>query len=200
MNRFFALVFLLLPVACLAQRPADYWVAYTDTSSGDPLTGYKSLDGNIAIAAKYLWASDTFYTMAIVFDQGWIGINRKQEIILRPFIFDNGPDYVVEGLFRFVEGEKMGFADPDGHKVIPARYDFVTPFEEGLAAYTLGGYKQYDQSRQHWWWTGGYEQGFVNRDGQEFREAGPLQGKRRKALTREGKPVVLDGKGRIIKK
>ncbi len=200
MTRLLILFLLLISCSAFAQAPADYWIAYTDTSSGDQLTGYKRPDGSIVIPAKYLWASDTFYKMAMVFDQGWIGINREQEVLLRPFIYDNDPDYVVEGLFRFVDKEKIGFADEDGNKVIPARYDFVTPFDNGLAAYTQGGHKEYDQGGEHWWWAGGDEHGFVNRDGQEFTEAEPLQHQQRRALTRAGQWVWLDEQGRIIKK
>lgn len=196
-------IFLLLicfTATAFAQHRNDYWVAYTDTGTEDQLVGYKKADGSIALPAKYLWvATDTFYTMAIVFDQGWAGINREGKVILRPFIFDNGPDDVSEGLFRFEENERIGFADLTGTKVISARYGFAEPFSEGLAAYTKGGHKQYDQGGEHWWWTGGDETGYVNKAGQEFARAGVLKNKQREAWTRDGKHVLLDSQGNVIK-
>ena len=47
--------------------------------------------------------------MAIVLDskEGWTGISKNGSIILRPYIYDNGPDYVEEGLFRYTEGKKL---------------------------------------------------------------------------------------------
>lgn len=38
--------------------------------------------------------------MAIVFKNWeWVGIDKNENIILKPFIFDNGSDYLEEGLF-----------------------------------------------------------------------------------------------------
>ncbi|MFO1471223.1 MAG: WG repeat-containing protein [Turneriella sp.] len=74
----------------------------------------------------------------IITEEGWVAINRKKKILYRPFIFDNGPDYVQEGLLRFVENGKMGFANEAGKKVIPAQFDFVYPFEKGRARFCNG--------------------------------------------------------------
>ncbi len=155
------------------QKP-DYWLSYTDTSSGESLSGYKKMDGSIAIPAKYLWvATDTFDKMAIVFDHGWVGIDRSGKVILHPFIFDNGPDYVTEGLFRFEENGKTGFADINGVQVIPARYSFATPFAEGLSSFAIGGYKKYDKGGEHWTWAGGEVQGYVNKKGRSLKKCCP---------------------------
>lgn len=71
---------------------------------------------------------------ALVYDgQGLLYIDRAGRPVLRPFIYDNGPDYPQEGLARFVENGKMGFHDETLKIVIPARYDFVFPFENGKA-------------------------------------------------------------------
>lgn len=59
--------------------------------------------------------------------------NRKGEFLLHPYWFDNGPDYLEEGLRRFVEGTKMGFADRYGTKKIPAVYGYVSSFNYGVA-------------------------------------------------------------------
>lgn len=74
----------------------------------------------------------------IITEEGWVAINRKKKILYRPFIFDNGSDYVQEGLLRFVENGKMGFVNEAGKKVIPAQFDFVYPFEKGRARFCNG--------------------------------------------------------------
>src|SRR5690606_27073629 len=61
--------------------------------------------------------------------QGWLYVDRDRQPVLRPYIFDNGPDYYEEGLARFVDHGKMGFHSEALHIVVPAIYDFVFPFE-----------------------------------------------------------------------
>jgi hypothetical protein len=75
---------------------------------------------------------------------GWVAINRKKKVLYRPFIYDNGPDYVQEGLLRFVENGKMGFVNEAGKKVIKAQFDFVFPFEKGRARFCNGCQKIQD--------------------------------------------------------
>ncbi|AUL13991.1 WG repeat-containing protein [Bordetella bronchiseptica] len=65
--------------------------------------------------------------------QGWVYIDRAHRPVLRPFIYDNGPDYYEEGLARFVDHGRMGFHDEALNIVIPAEYDFVFPFQGGKA-------------------------------------------------------------------
>jgi hypothetical protein len=57
---------------------------------------------------------------------------------VRPYWFDNGPDLNVEGLFRFVDGRRMGFADRSGNVVIPARHSYADPFEYGYSFFCDG--------------------------------------------------------------
>lgn len=114
---------------------------YSDSTTGEILYGFKQNE-EPKIKAKYLNSyTDTLHKMAIVQDRqkGWIGINKNDSIILFPYIYDNGPDYLSEGLFRFVEDDKMGFANADGEKIIPAHFDFLTSFKDGIAKYYIGG-------------------------------------------------------------
>lgn len=71
----------------------------------------------------------------ILTPEGWVAINRRKQVLYTPFIYDNGPDYVHEGLLRFVENGKMGFVNEAGKKVIKAQFDFVFPFEDGWARF-----------------------------------------------------------------
>ena len=74
------------------------------------------------------------YGHALIMDQqGWLYVDRDQRPVLRPFLYDNGPDYYEEGLARFVDNGKMGFHNEALHIVVPAVYDFAFPFENGEA-------------------------------------------------------------------
>lgn len=162
---------------------------YSDTLMGQVLYGYK-YKGKIQIQAKYLSTySDNLCNMAIVYDRGkaWVGIDKNDSIILTPFIYDNCPDYVEEGLFRFVENKKLGFATLEGQKVISAQFDFVSPFKNGYATYYIGGERIYENGKTekqimtesgyaglidlHWTWGGNIiETGYINKHGQRFKE------------------------------
>jgi len=105
-------------------------------------TGFKDMKGDIVIPAIFEHSfTDTFdHKIAFVLDksQGFIAIDRSGKKVLTPFVYDNGPDYINEGLFRFVENKKMGFSDEDGKIIIPAKYEFVSYFEGGLACFGNG--------------------------------------------------------------
>lgn len=63
-----------------------------------------------------------------------------------PFRYDNGPDYVREGLYRIVDGKgRMGYADESGRVVIAPRFAFAHPFEGGKAKVPGSG-------GEHWSW------------------------------------------------
>lgn len=70
--------------------------------------------------------------------EGWALIDRQGNALLRPFIFDNWPDEFSDGLARFIQDGKIGYFNPKGEVVVPARYDFGEPFSNGLAAVCLG--------------------------------------------------------------
>ena len=56
------------------------------------------------------------------------------------FQYDNGDDYVSEGLYRIVDRKgRIGYADETGKTVIRPRFAFGYPFEGGS-----GG--------EHWYW------------------------------------------------
>lgn len=93
--------------------------------------------GNVVIENKeYLMSfTDTFYTMAIVLseEEGFIGIDRNQKTLFNIFNYDNGPDYVSEGLFRIIEKGRIGYANLTGEIVINPEYSCAYPFENGKA-------------------------------------------------------------------
>jgi hypothetical protein len=189
---------LVLSMAAYSQDMTqdDFLVAFEKGG----LYGFQTTEGAVVLKPQYEQVfQDTLRRMALVVKAGKIvGINRKGAVLLHPFIYDNGPDYVVEGVFRMVENEKMGFATLDGSVIIPAIFDFVTPFEQGLAAYILGGAKVYDKNNEHWEWGGGHEKGYVNQLGQLFSEVETAADGTRRAVTKDGKKVILNKKGIII--
>lgn len=102
--------------------------------------GYQDPQGNMVIPPKYKMAHDfnSSGIAAVLDEKGWTYINDKGENLVRPFYFDNGPDYFIEGLARFEANGKMGFFDESGQIVIPAKFDFVGPFSAGLARFCMG--------------------------------------------------------------
>jgi hypothetical protein len=196
----FIIILTLWSSIIFGQKSKNYLISFTDSSSGKELIGYKTVEGKIVIPAKYQYSNtDTMYNMAIVLKEfTWVGINRNDSVILIPFIYDNGPDYIEEGLFRFVENGKIGFANLNGEKVIPAIFDFVDFFRNGIAEYTLGGQRIVDG--EHWSWGGGYETGYINKQGQLFIKVTDLNGNYREAWTKQMKKHVrLNKQGQIVK-
>ncbi len=90
---------------------------------------------------------DTIFVMALSFnghgiapvvdDSGWVYIDTRGKKVRRPFIYDNGPDYFIEGLSRYLDHKKIGFINTGGEIQIKAQFEFVRPFSEGLAAFCV---------------------------------------------------------------
>ncbi|MGB4774909.1 MAG: WG repeat-containing protein [Daejeonella sp.] len=194
------LTLLFLTNLSFGQKNKDYLISYVDSSSGKELIGFKSRKGEIIIKAKFSQTyTDTLYNMVIVYNDGeWIGIDRDEKLILKPFIYDNGPDYIEEGFFRFEENNKIGFADANGVKVLSANFDFATPFTNGISEYKLGGHRKYEKDG-HWFWVEAYESGYLNKSGQRFKRITELKGNKREAWTKGNKHFLLNNKGKIIK-
>ena len=118
------------------------------------MVGFKTVTGKEVIKVKY-WAigydkkfPEKMYKAACVYsNSGWIFINRIDSIILTPYIYGSGPDYIKEGLFRFVENLKIGFANNKFKKVISAKNSFETLFEQGYAVYFSCGEKIYELNK-----------------------------------------------------
>lgn len=86
--------------------------------------------------------SDTIRTFGIVVEEGssvsdLIGIDPAGNRLYEIYWFDNGPDYVEDGLFRILRNGRMGFADTTGRVVIEPQFACATPFAEGKAKVTF---------------------------------------------------------------
>ena len=76
--------------------------------------------------------------LAAVFVDGKAFCVSKDGRSARVHYFDNGADYFVEGRARTISKGKYGFIDRKLNVVIKPEYDFVLPFERGLAAVCNG--------------------------------------------------------------
>lgn len=75
--------------------------------------------------------------------------DRRGNLLYHPLVYDNGPDYFVEGLTRCVENDKIGFADRRGKVVITPQWDWVSPFQYGYAWACKDCYLDYSRDAEH---------------------------------------------------
>ena len=143
----YALLFCIFTTGCLdGQKQSDHAILIAYTSTEFPELGssvcYLNERGDTVIPfGKYHYGgSDTIRHIGFVVEPhtpGWTTINNKGEKLFYTFSFDNGPDYVEEGLFRIINDEMlMGFADTLGNVVIQPQFAFVFPFKDGKAEVT----------------------------------------------------------------
>jgi hypothetical protein len=64
--------------------------------------------------------------------------DRQGQFLFHPYWFDNGPDLYNDGLMRFIENNKFGFADIQGKKKIEAKFDYAEAFRYGLSFVCTG--------------------------------------------------------------
>ena len=109
----------------------------------DPETmdcGYMNAAGDtvIPLGKYYMCVTDTLKVFAIVATNSEIiGIDAKENRLFEVFNYDNGPDYISEGLFRIVENDLIGYANEQGEIVISPIYTCAWPFEEGRAKVSI---------------------------------------------------------------
>lgn len=124
----------------------DYLVSFSEESEFTPgiSCGYKNLKGEIIIPiGKYNYCfTDTFKNSAFVYDSKLtdskiVAIDRNENILFDAYMFDNGPDYLSDGLFRIIRDGKIGFADKNGNIVITPKYECAEPFKQGIARVTF---------------------------------------------------------------
>ena len=59
-------------------------------------------------------------------------IDNQGKELFYVYKYDNGPDYIREGLFRIMDEDGwIGFADSLGNVVIKPQFKFATSFENG---------------------------------------------------------------------
>ncbi|MCR5890973.1 WG repeat-containing protein [Hymenobacter sp. J193] len=129
----------------LVQRLSDDACAYV-SAAGDTVIPF----GRYARAA-----TERFDKVALVLQPGgnWVGIDRQERVLFRPFIFDNGPDYPAEGVLRIVDAAGLiGYADTaTGRVVLAPQYEAAFPFEHGRAR--VGRRCQLVREGEHSYWA-----------------------------------------------
>lgn len=100
--------------------------------------GYIDSDGATVIPmGKYAYCfTDTIRDLGMVLQKGTgkiVGIDQNGKELFEVFKYDNGPDYVANGLFRIIKNGKIGYADLKGNILIEPIFDCAYPFEEEYA-------------------------------------------------------------------
>lgn len=98
-------------------------------------------------------------------DHSWYYIKRDGATL--PVItFDNGADYFSEGLVRSRVGGKIAYFDAQFKQVIPPKYDWGWPFEDGKALVCIGCAEGVRDGEGHSKVEGG-RWGYIDRNGRE---------------------------------
>lgn len=137
--------------------------------------GFKDEQGKVVIPPQYCAVFQEVFSdrIACVVDarrktpdgkNAMLAIDKCNQVVLEPFVFDNGPDYVREGVFRFWKNGKLGYADKDGNVVIEPRFDFAGPFDQGMTGFCMGC--KPEKFQEYVEWTGG-KWGFIDKTGKE---------------------------------
>jgi hypothetical protein len=123
-----------------SQKGPLYKIVHANAEQQE-IIGFVNAKGDTIIPmGKYNYAyTDTIIDFGIVLhpQQGWIGINAQDQKLFQIFQYDNGPDYVEEGLFRIVAEGKIGYANTKGEIVIAPQFKCAYPFEGGKAKVSL---------------------------------------------------------------
>ena len=93
-------------------------------------------------------------------------IDNQGKELFYVFKYDNGPDYIREGLFRIMdENGLIGFADSLGNVVIKPQFKFAFPFKNGRAKVTFTGEEKTIFNEEHHEWVSNEWQ-YINKKGE----------------------------------
>jgi hypothetical protein len=155
----FRMCLLLLPLAaCQPTAPAsltDAPLRLVMHPTSDAYAYVAATGDTVIPFGRYpMAATERFDQLALVLKPGvgWVGINRREQVLFKAFVFDNGPDYPAQGLMRIVnDANLIGFADTaTGRVVLPPRYEAAFPFENGRAR--VGRHCQLETDGEHSSW------------------------------------------------
>lgn len=113
---------------------------------GVPVCYLNERGDTIVPYGKYRYCqTDTIKKIGFVYenkpkDARIICINDAGKELFYVFKYDNGPDYIQEGLFRIMDEDGLvGFADSLGNVIIEPQFKFAYPFKGGKTKATLKG-------------------------------------------------------------
>lgn len=106
--------------------------------------GYVNPAGDTIVpVGKYmLCLTDTIRTFGIVAPNtpdfsAYHGIDKQGRLLYEIPNYDNGPDWLADGLFRVIRNGKIGYADEEGYIKIDPQFECANPFDEGRAKVAL---------------------------------------------------------------
>lgn len=103
--------------------------------------GYVNGSGDtiIALGLYKMSSNDTVTTYGTAFkeDGSCVAFNAEGKELYEVYVYDNGPDYISDGLFRIKKEDKIGYANDKGEIVIEPMYQCAQPFENGQAKVSL---------------------------------------------------------------
>lgn len=123
-------------------------IAYTNEEyleAGVPVCYLNERGDTIVPYGKYRFCqTDTIRNIGFVYENRRnaqiVCIDNQGKELFNVFKYDNGADYVREGLFRITDDKGLiGFADTLGNIVIKPQFKFAFPFKNGKAKVTFSG-------------------------------------------------------------
>ena len=133
---------------------------------------YLNEQGDTIISyGKYKFCqTDTIRNIGFVYenkqDARIVCIDNQGKELFYVFKYDNGPDYIREGLFRIMdENGWIGFSDSLGNVVIKPQFKFAFPFKGGKAKVTFTGEEKAIFNGEHYEWVSNEWQ-YINRKGE----------------------------------
>lgn len=152
MRSLLSIVAIFLPLFLYSQSEEECLSVFYNSDSSH--CGYKNVEGDTVVALEYISCfrdSICSFGMVITTDGQALAFNENGEFLYEVFWFDNGPDYLVEGMFRIVKDSLIGYANAAGEIVIEPQYTCAWPFENGSAEVSLDCEKV--RYREHWTWV-----------------------------------------------
>lgn len=150
-------------------------IAYTnkeDLEAGAPVCYLNEHGDTIVPYGKYKFCqADTIRNIGFVYenkpDVKIICIDVEGRKLFNVFEYDNGVDYVREGLFRITDNNGLiGFADTLGNMVVTPQFKFAFPFENGKAKVTFSGESKEvpdSNGEKHYWDSSDWH--YINKNG-----------------------------------
>ncbi|MFB5946219.1 WG repeat-containing protein [Albibacterium profundi] len=167
-------LFVLIALELFGQN-TDIWVSYYNS---DHLYGYKNAKGEVMISPRFKGRSRKFDKVVAVLEETNSGYesyymlkNGNKFGRDSVYVFGTELDCESEGYIRFEDRqtEQVGMFNEFGEVAIPAEYNAITRFRNGLAFALMNAKKEYwdkndnHEGCNHWSWTGG-EQVLINQN------------------------------------
>lgn len=151
--------------------PTEPYLVCNYTADEEPYFLNEKGEEIIPVGKYAMSYSDTIRDYGMVMDSTgriW-AITQTDSVLFEVYNFDNGPDYVEEGLFRILKDGLIGFANEAGEVVIEPQYQCAFPFEGGSAkvAFDCESTVEFEMTKwesEHWF--------YIDTNGQSIKAGG----------------------------